>query len=284
MPAEEVNKMAKHIQRRILNKYLKGANAGAIVLRTLTMLVLFYLFFLPFFIIIPLSFNDSRFMSFPPKAYSLRWFKSYLASKDWIDATVFSAEVAVMTTIFATVFGTMAAISLVRGRYRGKELLNYFFLTPIIVPLVITATALFLFMRNLNLTDTYIGMVMGHTVLALPFVIVNVSAVLADYNISLEQAAMNLGANPLTAFLKITFPIIRPGVISGAAFAFLASWDEVVVAIFITGVEHQTLPRKMWESIRYEINPMLAVIAVLLTTIAIISILLSKLLGRGPKG
>jgi ABC-type spermidine/putrescine transport system permease subunit II len=276
--------MTEEFHNQDFKPRLRRFDFGARALQTLAMVVLFYLFFLPFLIIIPLSLNDSRFMAFPPKAYSLRWFENYLSSKDWIEATIFSAQVAVTTMIVATIFGTMAAVSLVRGRYRGKNLLNYMFLMPIIVPVVITATALFLFLGNLNLTDTFLGMVMGHTVLALPFVIINVGAVLTDFNISLEQAAMSLGANPLEAFIKVTFPIIRPGVISGAAFSFLASWDEVVVAIFITGVEHYTLPRKMWESIRYEINPMLAVIAVILTSIAILSILLSRLTITRMKG
>lgn len=242
--------------------------------------LLLFLFFLPLIIVIPLSLNASRFMSFPPQNYSLRWYKLFFSSSEWIGATLFSFAVATATMLLATIMGTMASIALVRGKFRGKNFLNGLFLLPMIVPLVVTATALFLFFSKVGLTDTYLGLVFAHTVLAIPFVVINVSAVLNGFDITLEQAAMNLGANPLQTFLKVTFPIIRPGIISGAAFAFIISWDEIVVAIFITGVRHYTLPRKMWENIRYAFDPTLAVVAVVLASISLIFIVISQVYQR----
>lgn len=181
------------------------------------------------------------------------------------------------TMVFATILGTLASLGLVRGRFKGKGLINTLFMLPMMVPLVVTATGLFLFFNRLGLTDTFLGLVLAHTVLAIPFVVININAVLQGFDRSLEQAAMNLGANPIQTFFKVTLPIIKPGIINAAAFAFIISWDEIVVAIFITGVRHYTLPRKMWENINYSINPTLAVVAVLLATASLVFIVITQL-------
>lgn len=259
-----------------IREVYRTISLGSLFSRLALIAVLLYLFFLPLLVVIPLSFNEGRFMTLPPKSYTLHWFKVFFSSSEWIEATIFSFEVAFTTMIVATILGTMASLALVRGNFRGKGFLNSLFMLPMMVPLVVTATALFLFFNRLGLTDTFFGLVLAHTVLAIPFVVINVKAVLQGFDRSLEQAAMNLGANPFKTFMKITLPIIRPGIISASAFAFIISWDEIVIAIFITGVRHYTLPRKMWENIRYSFNPILAVVAVLLASVSILFIIINQ--------
>jgi len=246
-------------------------------------IVLIYLFFLPISVIFPLSFSAGRFLFFPPRSFSLQWYKSYFSDPSWTNPTLFSCGVAVTSMIFATILGTMASLGLVRGKFKGKDTINALMILPMIIPLVVTATSLFFFFAKLNLYDSFLGLVLGHTVIALPLVVINVSAVLKGFDITLEQAAMSLGANRFQTFLKVTFPIIKPGVISGAVFAFITSWDEVVIAIFLCGVHHMTLPKKMWESIRFEISPILAAISSILICISIALIVSLQLSGRKLK-
>jgi putative spermidine/putrescine transport system permease protein len=187
-----------------------------------------------------------------------------------------SAEVAVLTAIFATVLGTLASLALTRGRFPGRTLVNGLVLAPLIVPVVIIAIGMFSLYVRWRISGSLLGLVIAHTALALPFVVVSVSASLRTMDRNLELAAANLGASPRQSFMRITLPIILPGVLAGAIFAFITSWDEVVVAIFLTTARFRTLPVEMWEQVRQVVDPTVAAVAttLLLVTTALLLIVL----------
>ncbi len=170
----------------------------------------------------------------------------------------------------ATFLGTLASLSLVRGKYRGKQTLYALILSPIIVPFIITSVSMYFLFVKLKLIGTIFGLVLAHTVLAVPFVVIIMTAALKGFDETLEQASMNLGAGKIHTFLFVTFPIIRPGVLTAALFAFITSFDELIVTLFICGVAAQTLPKQMWIGIRDEINPTIAAVAALLVVFSIL--------------
>jgi putative spermidine/putrescine transport system permease protein len=199
-----------------------------------------------------------------------------LTNREWSTAMVNSAEVAVLTAIFATVLGTLASLALTRGRFPGRTLVNGLVLAPLIVPVVIIAIGMFSLYVRWRISGSLLGLVIAHTALALPFVVVSVSASLRTMDRNLELAAANLGASPRQSFMRITLPIILPGVLAGAIFAFITSWDEVVVAIFLTTARFRTLPVEMWEQVRQVVDPTVAAVAttLLLVTTALLLIVL----------
>jgi len=224
---------------------------------------------LPVFIIIPISFESQRYLEFPPKGISLQWYKHFFTHYEWKTVTWTSFKVAFFVTILATFLGTLASFCFVRAKFRGKELLFGFVLSPMVMPVIILAIAIYFFFAKLKLIGSILGLVFAHTILAVPFVIVIVTATLQGFDVSLERAAMSLGANRLRTFFKVTFPLIRTGVLSGALFAFLTSFDEVIIAIFISGTTANTLPKKMWDSITKEADPTLTAIATMLITLTV---------------
>jgi len=244
-----------------------------------TLILLFLV--MPIFIIIPISFSASRFLKFPPEGFSLQWYTRYFESRNWISATLRSFEVGILTTILATVLGTLASFALVRGEFGGKRLIYGVILSPLVVPVIITAIGIYYVFSRLQLIGSLMALVVAHTVLALPFVVVNVTATLQGYDVTIERAALSLGANRLKTFFKVTLPIIWPGIMSGALFAFITSFDEVVVAIFLCGSK-PTLPKQMWDGIRIAINPTISAVSSLLIVLSII-LLLTLQLVRGRK-
>jgi putative spermidine/putrescine transport system permease protein len=174
-------------------------------------------------------------------------------------------------------------VGLVRGRFPGKNIVYTLFLSPMIIPLVVMAIALYFLFVRFHLVGTYTGLVMAHTMLAIPFVVINVSAVLQGFDITLENAAMNLGANKLQSFFRITLPLIAPGIFSGALFAFITSFDEIIIAMFISGTSAVTVQKKIWDSIRLEINPMVSSIASLLILLSVIILVGSEIFRRKAK-
>lgn len=235
---------------------------------------------LPVFIIIPLSFEAQRYLEFPPRGFSLQWYKSFFTNYDWTMATWTSFKIAFFVTILATILGTLAAFCFVRKDFRGKQLLYGFMLSPMIMPVIILAIAIYFFFAKLKLIGSVVGLIFAHTILAVPFVIVIVTATLQGFDVNLEKAAMNLGANRLRTFYKITFPLIRTGVLSGALFAFLTSFDEVIIAIFICGTTANTLPKKMWDSLTMETDPTITAIATMLITLTVTLLLFIELYRR----
>ena len=240
------------------------------------------LFFMvaPITIVFPLAFSDAPFLQFPPPAYSTRWFENYFSRPDWVRPMITSFEVAVVTMVFATAIGTLAAISVVRGSFRGKKAILALLLAPLIVPIIVLAVAFYYQFARYGIIGTRTGLILAHTVLAIPYVVIVVSAALERIDTSLEHAAWTLGAGRITAFWKVSFPLIRPAVIVAALFAFLASFDELVVAIFISGTRATTLPKRMWDGIREEIDPTTAAVAVLLIALSMVLLSAAEVLRR----
>lgn len=242
-------------------------------------LVLLFLL-LPIFVIIPISFSSAKFLTFPPPGWSLQWYAKYVASPKWLAATWLSVQVALLTTVLSTVLGTVASLGLVRGRFRGKGLVYGVVLSPLIIPLIITAIGIYFLFARHHLTGTLTGLVLGHTVLAIPIVVVIVSATLQGVDRNLEFAAMNLGANRVKTFWRVTLVIIRPGVLSAAIFAFIVSFDELIIAMFLSSPTTLTLPKQMWDGIRQEIDPTIAAVSTLLIALSVVLLLVVEVLRR----
>ncbi len=218
----------------------------------------------PLLVVVPMSFNDSAFLNFPPERLSFRWYREFFTNRVWLSATAMSFKVGAIVAGVATGLGTLAAFGIVRGRFRGRALVESFILSPLITPVIVLAVALYYLFAALRLNGTLLGLVIGHTILALPYAVVVISASLEVFDVGLERAAMGLGAGRVRTFFRVTLPLIRSGVLIAALFAFLTSFDDVVVALFVTGPTTMTLPRKMWDGIRNEINPTIAAASSLL--------------------
>ena len=221
----------------------------------------------PTIVVVPMSFTASHALTFPPEGFSTRWYEKMLTDPQWSTGFVNSAQVALLTAILATVLGTLGALGTVRGRFLGKSAVNALILSPLIVPVIIIAIGMFSVFVRWKITGSLVGLVLAHTALALPFVVVNVATSLRTMDRNLELAAMNLGADPLRTFLRITLPIILPGILAGALFAFITSWDEVVVAIFLTTARFRTLPVEMWEQVRQVVDPTVAAVSTTILTV-----------------
>lgn len=220
---------------------------------------------LPVLTIVPLSFSSGSFLTYPLPGLSLRWYQDFLASPLWTGALRNSLLVGACTTVLATSIGTVAALGLNDGRLPFRGAVMALILSPMIVPVVVLGVGVSFLFSALGLANSFTGLVIAHTTLAVPFVVVTVSAALATLDPSLARAAASLGAPPLTVFRRITLPIVAPGLLSGAVFAFATSFDEVVMALFISGPAQMTLPKQMFLSIRETISPTLLAAAVLMT-------------------
>ena len=237
-----------------------------ILMAALGGLTVFYLL-APTLVIVPMSFTEAEILSFPPQGFSLQWYEHMLTDAQWSTSIVNSLIVAVLTAALATVLGTLAALGLSRGRFPGRSLVNGLVLSPLIVPVVVIAIGMFGLFVQWKISGSVVGLVLAHTALALPFVVVNVGTSLQTMDRNLELAAANLGANPRRSFMHITLPIILPGVVAGAIFAFITSWDEVVTAIFLTTARFRTLPVEMWEQVRQVVDPTVAAVSTTLLVV-----------------
>lgn len=223
----------------------------------------------PILAVLPLSVNDSQFLSYPLRGFTWRWYDELMNSQRWGLSVRNSFFIGFTSALLATVLGTLAAIGLNIANFRGKAPLTAILLSPMIVPIVIYGVGLYLFFAPLGLTQTYTGLIMAHAALGAPFVVVTVSAVLANFDWRLVRAAQSLGAAPLTVFRRVMLPLLAPGVLSGALFAFAASFDEVVTVLLIGGPQHRTIPREMFSSLRENISPTIAAAAVLMLVTAV---------------
>ena len=237
--------------------------AGWYALRGIGVLVLLFLL-LPILVMVPLSFSSSSFLSYPIPGWSLQWYHNLFSSEEWGRATRNSFIVAPSATVLATVLGTLAAVGLARVNFFGKGLLMSVLIAPMVVPVVVVGVSTYLFFAKIGLNDTYTGLILVHAALGAPFVLTTVLATLQGFNENLIRASLSLGAGHIATFFRVTLPIIAPGVISGALFAFATSFDEVVVTLFIAGPTQVTLPRQMFTGIRENINPTIAAVATLL--------------------
>lgn len=231
--------------------------------RSFNVLVLLFLL-APILVIIPLSFSESSFLVYPVQGFSFRWYQNLLQSEEWIRAAQNSFIVAPAATVIATVLGTLAAVGLNKADFRGKGLLMAILISPMIAPVVVVGVGVYLFFAQIGLSDTYIGLILAHAALGAPFVVTTVLATLQGFNHNLVRASLSLGAGPLRTFFRITLPVIAPGLISGALFAFTTSFDEVVLTLFVAGPSQATLPRQMFAGIKDNISPTIAALATIL--------------------
>ncbi len=245
----------------------------------IALLVLLFLI-VPVLVIVPLSFNDSSFLVYPLSGYSLRWYQNFFQSPEWMHGLKNTLIVAPLATLIATVLGTAAALALYRLRFPGKGLLLALLISPMVVPVVILGVAAYLFFAPLGMANSLGLLVMMHAVLGAPFVLVTVMATLEGYDQNMGRAAASLGAPPLYVFRKVTLPLIAPGVISGALFAFGTSFDEVVMTLFIAGPDQYTLPRVMFSGIRENLDPTIAAAATLLILFSVAMLLTLEWLRR----
>jgi putative spermidine/putrescine transport system permease protein len=261
----------------------------------------------PILIIVPLSFNAEPYFTFTekmlrldPEGWSLRWYDELLtfgmtnasAPRDgawwadvwqnaaWVNAAKNSIIIGFFATIVATALGTLAALGLARPEMPYRRAIMAILISPMIVPIIITATGLFFFYSMTGLANSYVGIILAHATLGIPFVIITVTATLVGFDQSLNRAALSLGASPTTTFFKVTMPLIMPGVISGALFAFVTSFDEVVVVLFVAAHDQQTIPRQMWNGIREQISPAILAVATILVVISIALLTVLELLRR----
>jgi ABC-type spermidine/putrescine transport system permease subunit II len=225
---------------------------------------------LPIFVVVPLSFSGSPYLEFPPSGFSLRWYARYFASDKWMAATLLSTQIGLGTTALALAVGVPASFALVRREFWGKGMLLAFFMSPIIVPYIITAIAVYFLFARTGLVGHPLGLLAAHTLLAAPKVVVIVAAALKGFDRTLERASLSLGAGPWTTFARVTYPGIRPAVVTAALFAFLTSFDELILSMFITGPSAVTLPKLMWDAVRLDIEPTIAAASSLLIGVAVV--------------
>lgn len=249
------------------------------LLTGITIAVCLYLV-LPTFAVVPVSFTETDYITFPPQGFSLRWYGVFAGEGIWRNSTITSVIVALASALLATVIGTLAALGLNRLAGGWARIVIWFFLLPMIIPSIITAVALYSTFAKLGVIGTKLGLIIAHTVITLPFVVINVSAVIQKLDWRIVDAARSLGAAPVTAFRKVTLPAILPGVVAGAVFAFLTSFDEVVVSLFITGIDAITLPVQMWNGIRFEVSPAVAAASTILLGISVLVLCLAAVARR----
>jgi ABC-type spermidine/putrescine transport system permease subunit I len=249
----------------------------------LWLVVLVILFFLvaPAFVMVPISFTETSVLDWPPKGFSWQWYEAYLESPAWVAATLRSVQVALLTALLSMLIGTPAAFGLMRGLKRGNALVLAFLLSPLILPRIVIAVALFYLFSKLALIGSVTGLVLGHTILAVPYVVVSVMAVLKNYDQRYDNAAWSLGANRWRALRYVTLPLLRGGLLAAFLFAFVTSFDELTLSLFVSGGMQATLPKQMWDSAILQVNPLLsAVSTLLLALIAVVLLLANRLSSR----
>ncbi|MEQ9475567.1 ABC transporter permease [Marinovum algicola] len=230
----------------------------------------------PIIVVMPLSFNAEDFFTFTPEmlrldpeGYSLKHYRDFLTNSEWTGAVWNSVKIAPVATLISVSLGTLAAIGLSQSHVPGKRTIMAILISPMIVPLIISATGMYFFYSSIGIQGTYWGIVLAHAVLGIPFVIITVTATLVSFDNSLTRAAANMEADPVTTFFRVQMPLILPGVISGGLFAFITSFDEVVVVIFLGSAEWQTLPWQMFTGLREQISPTILAAATILVAISI---------------
>lgn len=249
--------------------------------------LIFFFLIAPIIVVIPLSFNAQDFFTFTkemlsldPAGYSLKHYRDFFSNPDWQDALWNSIKIAPAATLLSVSLGTLAAIGLSQPHVPARRAIMATLISPMIVPLIISAAGMYFFYSRIGLAGTYWGVVLAHAALGIPFVIITVTATLVGFDRSLTRAAANMGADPVTTFFRVQMPLILPGVISGALFAFITSFDEVVVVIFVGSAKQQTLPWQMFTGLREQISPTILAVATILVAISIALLTTVELLRR----
>lgn len=234
----------------------------------------------PLLAVILISFSSSRYLEFPPSAYSLRWYHAVLSDETWLSALALSTEVAAVVGVVATAIGGLAAFAFTRRSFKGRALVLGVALSPMVVPAIVVAVGSYFLSARLGLLETRTALVLAHTVLALPIVLIAVMSALRDVDTRLSAASRSLGATRFETLWRVTIPTIRAGLISGFLFAFVTSFDEPVVALFVAGTHAVTLPKRMWDGIQYEIDPAAAAMSAILIGVSATIVLIAGRLGR----
>ena len=250
---------------------------------------IFFFLIAPLFVIFPLSFNAEEFLVFSdgmkrldPDAFSLRWYVDmiYGTKNPWGAAAKNSFIIALFATMGSIVLGTVAALGLSSRHMPYKGLIMAILISPMIVPLIISGVAIFFFIAKVGLAATHLGIILAHIILGTPFVVITVTATLSGFDHSVTRAAASLGSNPVNTFMKITLPLILPGVISGGLFAFVTSFDEVVVVLFLAGLETTTIPIQMWTGLREQLSPTILAVATCLIVLSVLVLVSAELIRR----
>ncbi|WP_313613606.1 ABC transporter permease [Agrobacterium sp.] len=238
---------------------------------------------LPIAFIAALSFGSSQWLIFPPPSWTLKWYEALFADPRWFYSALTSLKIATIVTVLSVVLGFLAALGLNRGTFVGREILRALFLTPMILPVVVLAVALYALFLQLGLAGTTIAFVIAHLLIALPFSIISIGNALEGFDKSIEDAAILCGASPWEARLRVTVPAVSHGIFAAAIFSFLASWDEVVLAIFMASPTLQTLPVKIWSTLRQDLTPVIAAASTILIAFTILLMVLAALFRKGRK-
>ncbi len=248
-------------------------------LLALCALVLAFLL-LPVLAVVPLSFNAGSFLTYPLAGLSTRWYADFFTSPRWLPALWNSLAIGSVATVLATLLGTAAALGLDRLGGLPRQILHALFILPVVVPVVVIGSSLYALFAALGLTASYLGLMLAHAMLGAPFVVITVAATLQGFDRNLLRAAMGLGAAPFEAFRRVTLPLILPGVVSGAVFAFATSFDEIVVTLFLAGPQQRTLPLQMFDGVREQISPTITAAATLLFLVSLLLVFTVELLRR----
>ncbi len=260
----------------------QNGKVGKFILGTFVGIIFIFLV-IPTILVVPMSFTETRYLVFPPEGFSLQWHQEFFTDKRWVEPTIFSLKLASLTTVVSLVIGTMASLALVRGIIPGKRIVHLFFLSPMMIPLIVTAFAVYGMFANLRLIGTLPGLVIAHTIIGVPYVILVIMANLYRFDTSLELAARNLGANAFKTFMYITLPLIKPGIIAAGVFCFIESLDELVLVLFLVGTTKMTLPLRMFSEIEFRIAPTVAAASTVFIVAAIGTIIVLSFIEKKEK-
>lgn len=253
--------------------------AGRISFVALSLAILVFLL-LPILVVMPLSFNAEPYFTYPMSGWSTRWYEEFFGSEEWTLALKNTLIVGFASTTLATVLGVLASLGLMNPKLKGSVWITGVLVSPMIVPVIITAVGVYFAFSPLGLTSSLLGLTLAHAALGVPFVVVTVTATLAGFNETLSRAGRSLGASPMRVFWQIKLPIIFPGVVSGGLFAFATSFDEVVVALFLTAADQRTVPRQMWSGVREQLSPTILAVATVLVALSTVLLVTLELLRR----
>lgn len=238
---------------------------------------------LPTLIVIPMSFSASQYLEFPPRQFSLRWYESYFQSRSWMQATITSFQAAGLTVIVATPLGTIAAYGLYNAELRTARLISLLLVTPIVIPVILVGTAVFYAYVKLKIVNSLIGIVLAHSILAIPIVIMIVTSALKSFDMNQERVARSLGASRAEAFFMVVMPQLKFSILTAAILSFLTSFDEVIVSLFVSGGDNSTLTRNMFAALRDQIDPTIAAISTIMIVVTSVLLALPQLLGKSAK-
>ena len=245
-------------------------------------LLLYVFLFLPIVVVVATSFGKAQFITFPPEGFSLNWYANFLKSPKWVNSFLYSGYLAFITCFATLLLGVPASYCMVRYRFLGRDFLRQLFLAPLIVPWIVTGVAVLIFFTQLRVAGTFLGLVLGHTVVCTPYVIRSVMASLEGFDVSMENAARILGATRFQTFLKVTLPLIKPGIVAGAIFSFLMSFDNVPISIFIVNPSQMTLPVEMLHFISWIQDPTISAVATIYILMSLLALFIAeKTVGLG---